>query len=524
MTRIYEFFSSSRNKFIFVMVFAWGLLAHGMIMFRKLAIHDDIYDFFGVYTPRTLSLGRWLGVVIVKLDRWLLGMPALSAPTFYVALSFLYIAVFLCMLAELFKLENRFALAALCGFTVTSPVILMLFGYMPFVPSYFPGIILVTAGGCLLCKTAHNRRNFITGSVLLCLGTAVYQCFFPLGMSIMLLWLINQTETGKMSWPEYWKNALYFLASGAVALILYLAVNQMIISAAKSADASFGGMTGYAQLDHWGITSLKEYLIRLAKAYGLFVVMPSSSMKALFVVGARYVYFVLFVISIVLICREFFHLHKTEAKSAWQFLIASALLPLSVNLMLFMTDSGSVHALHMITWVIAVIFMLQRPYAIPAREGCTNSLGRVVIALLMLSNIITARYDNNCYLKLEMGQSSAVSYFTTLITRIKSLEGYNDEMPVLYLNERKKEDKSVTEIPELDGKTPTLPYNIAEAKNFINMFTWKEFMRIWCGYDPKLYDAKEDRHAILQSVPENMPHYPNDGSIRIIDGVIIVNF
>jgi len=46
-------------------------------------------------------------------------------------------------------------------------------------------------------------------------------------------------------------------------------------------------------------------------------------------------------------------------------------------------------------------------------------------------------------------------------------------------------------------------------------------MKCWCGYAPTFADAKKyENNYIVQS----MPRYPNDGSIKIIDNVIIVKF
>lgn len=39
-----------------------------------------------------------------------------------------------------------------------------------------------------------------------------------------------------------------------------------------------------------------------------------------------------------------------------------------------------------------------------------------------------------CYLKAGLQQKRAISYFNTLVTRIKSVESYKDELPVTVIN------------------------------------------------------------------------------------------
>ena len=55
-----------------------------------------------------------------------IGMPAFSVTLVYGVLMFIFLAIFLCVLSDLFAINDRFDLAALCGFTVTYPVILMM--------------------------------------------------------------------------------------------------------------------------------------------------------------------------------------------------------------------------------------------------------------------------------------------------------------------------------------------------------------------------------------------------------------
>lgn len=46
-------------------------------------------------------------------------------------------------------------------------------------------------------------------------------------------------------------------------------------------------------------------------------------------------------------------------------------------------------------------------------------------------------------------------------------------------------------------------------------------MKMWCGFDPIVLKASD-----YEWMPEvlQMPNYPDEGSIKMIDGVIIVKF
>ena len=56
---------------------------------------------------------------------------------------------------------------------------------------------------------------------------------------------------------------------------------------------------------------------------------------------------------------------------------------------------------------------------------------------------------------------------------------------------------------------------------YLNSYALRYFMERWCGFGPAYADAAV--WAGLPEIPE-MPHYPDDGSIRNLGDVLVVNF
>ena len=144
--------------------------------------------------------------------------------------------------------------------------------------------------------------------------------------------------------------------------------------------------------------------------------------------------------------------------------------------------------------------------------GVAKSLGVILMFVIALS---FARYANVCYLKAEVMQSDAISYFTTLITRIETTEGYTKDTPVLYINDRNKNDESFA------GETMFDPIYLPpyHRRSLINDFAWEQMMYVWCGFDPVKADTAPDAEVIVE-----MPSYPDDGSVKMIDGILVVKF
>ena len=54
--------------------------------------------------------------------------------------------------------------------------------------------------------------------------------------------------------------------------------------------------------------------------------------------------------------------------------------------------------------------------------------------------------------------------------------------------------------------------------------SWRDFMKFWTGFH--MNEVDETTYEMLREDPEiqAMPHYPNAGSIRIVDDIVVVNF
>ena len=78
-------------------------------------------------------------------------------------------------------------------------------------------------------------------------------------------------------------------------------------------------------------------------------------------------------------------------------------------------------------------------------------------------------------------QQQATSWFTTLITRVESTPGYQDDLPVVYVNEMKIHDQNITR----DG-SEEIPFAAAgnSLEDVLNNYSWRYFVKAWCGWWP----------------------------------------
>lgn len=105
-----------------------------------------------------------------------------------------------------------------------------------------------------------------------------------------------------------------------------------------------------------------------------------------------------------------------------------------------------------------------------------------------------------------------------MVTQIKSVDGYSDDLPVAFVNAGENSDLTILEFNEFRDIN-LVGYD--GARGYMNDYMYWAFMKNWCGFSPVMTDASifDNNEAVKE-----MPHYPDSGSIKIIDGVVVVKF
>ena len=105
-----------------------------------------------------------------------------------------------------------------------------------------------------------------------------------------------------------------------------------------------------------------------------------------------------------------------------------------------------------------------------------------------------------------------------MIAAIKSTEDYKDEYPVAFINPNQIRDKTMREIGELNALNIS-PYFGTDG--LLNNYVWGNFLNIWCAYKPDQADPGQ-----FVDLPEvtSMPHYPDQGSIKVVNETVVVKF
>jgi hypothetical protein len=194
-------------------------------------------------------------------------------------------------------------------------------------------------------------------------------------------------------------------------------------------------------------------------------------------------------------------------------------IPLATNLIYVMCDVSAVSSLMLYGQAFVFIFLVYLLEKISwEKQILENNMYKCGIALIGIICILYIRFDNICYLKAAFIQEQTLDYYERLVTRIQSCEGYSENMKVLYVGELKKSADEFPMIPEFECVYIN-PY--MDCDSMINNYAWKSSLKLWVGFAPELAQIEEISNA---DMIDEMNCYPSDGSIAIIDDIVVVKF
>ncbi|MBR2664401.1 MAG: glucosyltransferase domain-containing protein [Clostridia bacterium] len=486
-----------------------GLFAHGMALFNKYSWHDDIFSLF--LTGTAIESGRWMLHVFSELEKWFFGNGHFSLPLFNGMLSLVCIGLSAGMMCVHFQIRSRFLSALLGGIMAVFPVIASLFGFMFTVHYYMIALFMLTVG-CMLICTEKSWWKPLLGILLCGCALGVYQAFIPNLLMLMLLDVLMILCHREEKAGYYIRIILVRVVCIAGVMGVYFLGNQSFLWAKNLQLQDYLGISNMAK------GSLSQYLAGAVRAYREFFRPSHFVLWDMYPQAVFRLYCIMLVLDILLgillICQEW---KKSPVRSLLMALCLT-IVPLGCNFIFVMSEE--VHSLMMYGQLMQMVLLI---CLIDWQERCWPSLlqlpRRGIALLLALSVFMYIRYDNQCYMKSAFQQQEAISWNTTLIARIESVEGFRDELPVAFINRENMRDNNLYNIEELDFLS--LGTYDADIHGYLNDWAWQAFMARWCGFEPQMQDP-----SLVSAWPEveQMPSYPDAGSIQVIRDVVVVKF
>lgn len=498
---------------VFAATIIMGIFAHGFMFLNKFSWHDDMNHLLDVGT--TYYSGRWfLGVLGESVQRY---VGNFSLPWFHGLVSLLFLAVANVLLVEMFRLKRIVSCILLGGMMIVFPSWVSTFGYMFTAPYYAVSIFLALLGIYLVWTMKNVWGGILMGAVCICLSLGIYQAYLPLAVTVLVMAFLNEviTEPERSFKAHFWKGGSGILAV-LFGLILYFIINKIFLSLKQIS------LSDYQNLNQMGHIDIKMMAKGIVSAWGEFIVPVEGGRMDLYMQSVRPAYYAVLILTLVILAWHTVKCWKRNHITAFFLLGGTLCFPIGVNLLYLMGEMTFIHGIMLYAKVMVFILPIVLVERVEIDACKVRKYGTILLSVLLIFvGGFYTHFANVCYLQADFQQKEVISWMNVLVARIQSEEGYRKELPIVYLNceEHTHDIPASTTTPMEFPGVEIIPYD----GQFYGSFSgWKVGLYRWCGFRHKEITETAD----IEALPEvqEMPFYPDAGSVRIIDEMIIVKF
>lgn len=508
---------SGAVKTAFYAAFAAGLVAHLYQFTNKLYNYDELAN-----TPGGIGLsteqGRWLLNWMGRFMRSVFG-GSYSLPFFNGIFALLFLALSAGMVVSVFQVRNKLTAGLIGGLMTVFPAVVSMYFFMFLALYYAIGIFFSVFAAWLTVKYPKNIIANIAAVVMIACSLGVYQAYFPDTVCILLIVVILKAAFGgvkeKKEWKEFFLMIARFLVVMAAGVAVYFLINKAVLAVTHIQ------LTSYQGGDTMGKITIAQLISALKSCYTSFFDMGFSD-----VMGISYNRTVRRLIKVVWILfaagiGAYLVLKKKEYLNKVIVLCGILVFPVAMFLIYVMAPNSYCYTLMAYSVVFFFVFFLlwldacSRNLKLHAPvKSITNWVSALLTAALV---IVFVWYANGNYMALEYTKYHDFSYVQTLITKIRSVEDYLQDKPVIVVGTQIND--STNGMGSLIGDTFTVG---GKADTNLGYNSLLYLMSDYLGFSPYYGTYEEIQNWMQREVVREMPSYPADGSIQVIDDTIIV--
>lgn len=493
-------------RITFLSAWIWGIIAHIYVFTNTVHNYDNISCVpRGVGTG--ITSGRWMLEIY---DKFRNVGGSYNLPVFNGLLTLFFLILAACFVVDLFKIKDWFSCVLIGGIMVCFPTVTSTMLFM-FTAPYYGWAILISVFAVWV--TARWKFGFLFAVICIACALGTYQAYLPITASLFLVLLIFKLIEENIKWYKGIAEGLKYVGIMLLGVILYYIILNVLLKYWNTNLSDYQGISDMGNFKIKEIPSLicetyANYLGLIKKDY-LFIgnnIIIRGCITCLYLCAAVLGGMLIF---------------KTERRIQEKIVIVFLcfLIPIAADSIEIMCPDSYIYTLMIyamvVIYLIPIIFseLLSKS----KKHVRINKMGKWVVSVCVL--IVLGGYiysSNGAYMLMDYTEKQTENYLNILVGRIKSTSGYKDEMSIAFVGDY-IEDESF--------KNPweNSPFRVGgTATTLINRYSRDHFMRNLLGF---VYTkASEEEMGKLEENPRvlNMPAYPDDGSIQIVEDIVVV--
>lgn len=522
---------SARAKYIFGITALLSLAVHGYRFVNSMFSHDSLLVIVQADAAWQVALGRFFEPALVFLRG------DICSPWLLCLLQVIWFAASVFLLADIFRIRDRFSIAAVAGVVVSSEAFITVnASYLLCADMYSFALFAAICGVWLVEKKKASCTLLGIGFMAASLST--YQAYISVSITLMLLLGILRLCDFEVELKDTVKRLLYYAVILLLTAAVYYAAWQIIrrglgIWAADTYNGMAGlGQFGAGELFASVLTAYRNVFYYFADPD----VMSNIVFRGMELADIwKYALVITHILLAVVILAGLIHTCRRQRKakglrlrqSAVRYLLTAVclmLVPLACNFVCVMSK-GMEHTLMMfgptLLYVFAVVIADRERYVAGARVSSGKSFRFVrrismagwVAVLVGVVFWVHFIYANQVYFKKSQQEKVAYSLLTRIVSDVEEVPGYEPGVTPVAISGYYESSPYLTELP---GFEELKPYSMGKT-SLTYPGTDYAMIEYYLGIDMNLV-------RVDGTVPEikRMPVYPAVGSVDMVDGTVVV--
>ena len=488
-----------------LLTFVSGFFIHLFSLVNILHNYDDI-TYFGTRYGTGMESGRWALTYIGDIFGKIWGWP--NASYLHGIVFIFLIAVSAWFIMDIFRIK-KLSIGLLIGLvlvTFPSTVSTLFFKYTAV---YYGLAILLSVGAVWILEKSRFGWFFSIWCIAVALG--IYQAYLPLTISLMIVLLMFKIIKEGKNFADILKIGLYYCVILIGGVILYFGILKLSLYVFNTELLDYQGVSDMGNIS---IASIFPMIIKAVKEClnmpfnNYCNLAPNNILK----IG----YILLFVISFALMIFTVF-INNREAYIGRMLMLLLLLVcfPLAVNFIVIMCPNSWIYTLMVFSFVVLLLLPVILYECVDEKWKLGNILRKsaLVIVIVMMCNY--AYIANVNYQTMYFTDRQTENYFSSMLTQVRMTDGYKSSMPWAFIG------NNITDPSFKNFAANNLMYG-GNGAEYVNAYSRISWFRAYQGFDIKLVADIEKAILYKNEDVKNMPCYPDNGSIKIIDGIVVI--
>lgn len=500
---------SKKTWFIaMISTFIFGLFTHLFGLVNIIHNYDDIaVQPAGVGT--SLSSGRWFLHILAMIFGKMFGNYNISLWNGVIFI--ILISISTSFFIQTFEIKSRKNAIIIGIIFITFPTATSTL-FFKYTSVYYSIAILMSI--CAAWSARKCKYGYVISPLLTSFSLGIYQAYIPFTIAIFVLLLLKDALIIKNEVKILFKRGIYYCYNIIAGLIFYFLFLKIILIYYKTS------LSNYQEINNMGKLSFSDIPYLIKEAFISFVLLPINDYCSLtFTLFIKLLYLLLFIIIITSIIYILF-IKKENIDICLFIVLICLLIPISINFIVIMCPNSTIYTLMVYPFTLVLctpmIIFESLPIFNKNSKNIKTILSKASTLVVLLISVNYAYFANVNYTSLYYVNRQTENYLQSIIAQVRMTEGFTTNRQWALIG--KIND------PLFTGGWSKLNLYGGNSNKLINSYSRNAWFNQYCGYSIPFADKETINDIKQHNEFIEMPCWPNDGSIKVINNIIVIKF